>query len=204
MEGHIDTTFGTFQRDLFASGLAAGVGPNALAIWGAIKSHASFQTGRAWPSIRLLSTETGLNTKTVMKGIHVLVAANLLRIDKPGNRGASTRYIARERLDVRLGGRPICRVVVDYIPAQIRKKLNGLNHSLQAGEHNPEAFAQVDIIPGPGFVWDEAAGLLRSQIPAKELPAPEAVDAEEFAASVLGLKVAGIREKATRPRLPKP
>lgn len=49
IQGVIDTTYHTQQRDMFVSGLAAEIGVNAFAVWHAIKSHADFQTGIAWP-----------------------------------------------------------------------------------------------------------------------------------------------------------
>ena len=51
MLGRINTTFGTYQADLFESGLVAQIGPNSFAVWAAIKAHADFQTGIAWPSV---------------------------------------------------------------------------------------------------------------------------------------------------------
>ena len=39
MEGRIDASFQTVQRDLFTSGMAAQIGMNAFGVWLAIKSH---------------------------------------------------------------------------------------------------------------------------------------------------------------------
>ena len=54
MQGRIDTSFQTLQRDLFSSGLAAKIGMNAFGVWLAIKSHADYNTGKAWPGMRRL------------------------------------------------------------------------------------------------------------------------------------------------------
>lgn len=204
MDGKIDSTFGTFQRDMFESGLAAEIGANCFITWVAIKTHADFNTGQAWPSIRRLAEITGLSINTVQKAIHALEAAHLLRIMRKGNQKLSTRYIACERLDVRLGNRLLCQVVIDYVPAQIRAQLTRIRETLSTGERNPEAFAQVEIIPGEGFSWDAERGTLRGDVPIRDIPTKEApgIDAEAFAASALGLRMAGIRKKAAK-SLPK-
>lgn len=198
MDGKIDSTFGTFQRDMFESGLVAELGANCFVLWIAIKTHADFNSGVAWPSIRRLAEITGLSVNTVQKAIKELEEASLLRIVKTGNQRASTRYVARERLDVRLGSRLLCRIVIDYVPQTIRQQLSKISETLKTGERNPEAFSQVEIIPGEGFVWNEKTGTLQAQIPLRDIPARERqeIDAEEFAASALGLKMAGIKAKA--------
>ncbi len=203
MDGKIDSTFGTFQRDMFESGLAAEIGANCFITWVAIKTHADFNTGAAWPSIRRLADITGLSANTVQKAIHSLEAAHLLRVIKAGTQRSSTRYVACERLDVRLGKRLLCRIVIDYVPAQIKTQLHRIKETLETGERNPDAFAQVEIIPGDGFQWDAVSGTLKGAIPVREMPAKEAseIDAEAFAASALGLRMAGIQKRAQK-RLP--
>ena len=42
IEGHIDSSFTTEQRDLFASGIVAEIGVNAYAVWSAIKFFADY------------------------------------------------------------------------------------------------------------------------------------------------------------------
>lgn len=198
MEGRIDSTFGTFQRDMFESGLAAEIGANCFITWIAIKTHADFNTGTAWPSIRRIAEITGLADKTVQKALKDLQIHHLLKVVKTGNQRQSTRYIARERLDVKLGNRLLCRIVMDYVPAKIKANMHRIQETLKTGERNPEAFSQVEIIPGEGFIWNTETGTLQSQIPIKELPArvSDEFDTESFAASALGLKMAGIKHKA--------
>jgi DNA-binding transcriptional regulator YhcF (GntR family) len=204
MKGQINSTFGTFQADMFESGLAAEVGANPFFVWLAIKAHADFQTGEAWPSIRRLAEITGISAMTVQRALEKLENARLLRVAKRGNKKTSTRYIARERLDVKFGNQLLCSIVVDYVPAQIRKKLERIKGSLKTGEHDPDLFAQVEIVPGEGFEWDAAAGVLRSKIHISQLPEAEPrIDPSEFAGSVLGLKVAGIRAKSAEQKAAK-
>ena len=198
MEGRIDSTFGTFQRDMFESGLVSEIGANCFVIWIAIKTHADFNTGTAWPSIRRIAEITGLSNMTVQKALKDLQTHHLLKIVKTGNQRQSTRYIARERLDIKLGNMLLCRIVMDYIPAKIRGTMNTIQQTLKTGERNPEAFTEVEIIPADGFTWNAETGTLKSQIPIKELPqrVNDEFDTENFAASALGLKMAGIKHKA--------
>lgn len=198
MEGRIDSTFGTFQRDMFESGLVSEIGANCFVIWIAIKTHADFNTGTAWPSIRRIAAITGLADKTVQKALKELQEAHLLKIVKTGNQRQSTKYVARERLDVRLGNRLLCRIVMDYVPAKIKATMHSIQETLKSGERNPDAFSQVEIIPGDGFVWNAETGTLQAEIPIRDIPAREhsEINAENFAASALGLKMAGIKSKA--------
>lgn len=169
IEGRINTTFGTYQADLFESGLVAQIGPNAFATWAAIKAHADYQTGVAWPSVRRLMQLTGLASATVQKCLSTLEASHLLRSEVRGKR---RYYVARERLDVSIGARVLCTIVVDYVPASIRDKLKRVKDALADGS-DPDAFASVDIIPGAGFHWDENAKVLRASIAAEEIPAQQ-------------------------------
>lgn len=169
MQGRINTTFGTYQADLFESGLVAQIGVSAFAVWAAIKAHSDYQTGIAWPSIRRLMLLTGLASATVQKCLDTLEASHLLRSETKNKR---RYYVARERLDVSIGSRVLCTIVVDYVPSVMRDKLKRVKDALSTGG-DPDAFAQVDIIPGTGFVWDEKAKILRASIPADEIPEPE-------------------------------
>jgi hypothetical protein len=204
MQGTLDTTFGTFQRDLFESGLVAQIGANSFAVWTAIKSHADFQTGKAWPSIRRLCELTGLTDKTVSRCLETLQTAHLLRIEKKGNRRVSTRYVARERMDVRLGDRLLCLVVIDYIPARIRQTLHRLGQTIKTGETNPDAWLDVEIVPADGFVWNATRGVLEAKIPVPILSPVQEVEKlpESLAGTLLGLKLAGAKAKALAKKKP--
>ena len=189
MKGQIDASFSTLQRDMFESGLAAEIGPGAMLVWLAIKHHANYSTGVAWPGIRRICELTGLTDKPVMSHIKRLVAAHLLRIDSPGTKRTSARYTALERMDVRLGDYLLCRVVIDYVPAQIQEKLRRIAKVTGAGKPDPEAWVGVTIIPGPGFQWDAAAGVLRGAVPRSAIPVASLQPTpESLAAAVLGLE----------------
>jgi hypothetical protein len=169
IRGDIDTTYQTQQRDMFASGLAGEIGMNALGVWLTIKAHADLQTGEAFPGVRRLMDVTGLASKTVQNALQTLQANHLLR--EARRQGRSIVYIARERLDVRMGSRVICTVVVDYVPTQMRDRLAKLQAAAAGDLEDEDVWAEVDILPGPGFTWDAERKSLRGRARADEVPA---------------------------------
>ena len=177
MYGQIDSSFTTEQRDLFASGLIAEIGVNAYAVWSAIKFYADFSTGHAFPGMRTLGEKLGLGKSTVGRAVDTLVEAKMLRVVKGYSKRKGQTYVARERLTVRVGQQILCIVVIDYVPAKLRGQINRIEQVLMAGEQDPDVFAEVEIIPGPGFIWDSASNVLRGKVAAKELPAVPKEDA---------------------------
>lgn len=193
MQGRIDTSFQTLQRDLFASGMAAKIGMNAFGVWLAIKSHADYNTGKAWPGMRRLSDLTGLSLGLIHRSVQTLVEANLLRVVKPGGGGRKSQtYIACERMDVRIGDRVICTVVLDYVPATLRENLQAIADGLTGARSDLSALCR--IIPGEGFAYDSVGGLFEARIAPHELPPPDLT--EEQLKAPLVQKVLAIRRKA--------
>ena len=198
MKGEIDTSFETLQRDLFASGMAAEIGANAFVVWLAIKSHADYQTGVCWPSVRKLAELTGLSSVTVQKCLKTLTEANLLRVESEGKGTRSTRYVARERMTVRIGDQVICVIAIDYVPAHLRKRLDKLSEAIKTGSNDEDAFATCDIIPATGFNWDSNTKTLRKQIALKDLPASEGTDVYGEIENALGQRVKALESKAKK------
>jgi DNA-binding MarR family transcriptional regulator len=177
IQGHLDSTFVTEQRDLFASGIVAEIGVNAYAVWSAIKYFADYNTGHAWPGMRKLGEKLGLSAMTVKRAIDQLEAAHMVRIVAGSTKRKGQTYLARERMAIRLGKRVLCTIVLDYIPGTLRQQINRIQSALGTGEDDPEAFADVEIIPGEGFAWDEGTRTLRARIPTRDIPrAPDPDD----------------------------
>lgn len=166
--GDIDTTYLTQQKGMFASGLVAQIGTDALGVWMAIKSHADFATGEAWPGVRRLMEQTGLASDTVMKAIKRLHEAHLLR--EARRQGRSIVYVARERMDVRIGSRVICTVVVDYVPLAMRERLAKLKAAMAGNSKDADVWAEVELLPGPGMVYDPQRGTFVATLLADEVP----------------------------------
>lgn len=167
--GKIDSSFQTEQRDLFASGVVAEIGVNAYAVWSAIKFHADYTTGESFPGMRRLGELVGLSKSAVDRAVDTLEKTHMLRVTKR-EKGRGQIYIARERMAVRIGSRTICTIVMDYIPSKLRGQLIELEKALENPAKAPEALANVEIIPGEGFVWDEVKKSLSGRLKASELP----------------------------------
>lgn len=170
LNGKIDSSFQTEQRDLFASGIVAEIGVNAYAVWSAIKYHADFETGEAWPGMRRLGELVGLSKSAVDRAVDTLEQAHMVRIVKGHAKRRGQTYIARERMAVRLGSRVICTIVIDYVPARLRGRIKQLEAELASPRGDIEAFADVEIIPGDGFEWDTEAKVLRGRLAASDVP----------------------------------
>jgi len=167
LTGSIDTTFVTMQRDMFTSGLAAEIGVSAFAVWHGIKFHSDFNNGEAYPGIRRIAEITGTAPMTVQTAIKVLLEKNLLRVKKKGQKNI---YVPRERMDVRVGGRVIATVVVDYVPVEMRERLASLKSATSSDIDNADVWAQVDLLPGPGMVLDKKSGTFSGTMRADEVP----------------------------------
>lgn len=178
IEGRIDSSFTTEQRDLFASGIVAEIGVNAYAVWSAIKYFADYNTGHAWPGMRKIAEKLGFQSPMpVKRAIDQLVAARMVRIVASSTKRKGQTYIARERMSVRLGSRTLCTIVIDYVPGALRGKINRIEQALATGEDDPDAFAEVEIIPGDGFEWDQSTRTLKGRVAAREIPrAPDSDD----------------------------
>lgn len=170
--GTIDSTFTTSQRDLFLSGTVAEIGANAFVVWHAVKGYADYNTGKAFPGMRKLGEDVGLSAATVKRAVDVLEASKMLRIVENHTKKKGQTYIARERLSIRFGEILICTIVVDYVPSQIKDKLKNIKEALKVGETSGDLFAQVEIIPSPGFIFDQSTGTFKGAISVEKLPAP--------------------------------
>lgn len=173
VRGAIDTTYQTLQKDLFTSGLAAEIGVYAFTIWSAIKAHADFQTGDCWPSIRLIARLVGVSKSAAEAAILKLEAAHMLRVDR---RRKVNHYVARERLDVRVGRQVVCTVVVDYVPAAMRERLAQLRRAAAGDLEGEDVWAQVKVLPGPGMVFNKQLGAFSGHLLADQVPAPAAAE----------------------------
>lgn len=170
--GTIDSTFTTSQRDLFTSGVVGEIGVNAFAIWHAIKHHADFNTGKAFPGMRKLGLEVGLSASSVARAVEVLENYHLVRVVATHTKKRGQTYIARERLSVKVGSTLICTIVMDYVPLHLREKISTLKQALALGETSGDLFNQVEIIPAAGFIFDPTTGTFKGEVPIPDIPLP--------------------------------
>ena len=204
LTGQIDSTFITQQRDLFSSGFVAEIGVNAYGVWSAIKFFADFKTGEAFPGMREIGRKVGLSKDTVNRAVEVLKNAHLLRVvDNSKFKRKGQTYIARERLEIRIGEQVICVAVIDYVPASLKTKISRINKSLETGYEDPSLWAEVEIIPGSGFKWDDKSKTLKMNVMASQIPSDE-LDENNSYSRQLGREVlAKIKSDLSKNVLPK-
>lgn len=204
LTAQIDSTFTTQQRDLFASGFVAEIGVNAYGVWSAIKFYADFKTGEAFPGMRELGRKVGLSKDTVNRAVEVLKKAHLLRVvDNSKFKRKGQTYIARERLAIRLGQQVVCVVVIDYVPNNLRKRISRIHKSLEFGEDDPDAWAEVEIIPGTGFMWDDRSKTLKLNVLASEIHGSSVKDSDRYHQRMGEEIVAKIAPRLAQKVLPK-
>ena len=73
-------------------------------------------------------------------------------------------------MDVRIGDRVICTVVVDFVPATMRDKLAKLKGAASGQIESADVWAEVELIPGPGLKLDATSGTFRATMRADEIP----------------------------------
>ncbi|WP_298236012.1 hypothetical protein [uncultured Azohydromonas sp.] len=190
IRGDIDTTYLTQQRDAFASGLVAKVGPNAYSVWMAIKSHADWNTGEAWCGVRRIAEMAGMSPMTAQRAIKALLSEHLLRVVRKD--GQKVIYIARERMDVRLGAIKVATIAIDYVPNSMRERLAEMKERASRGElidlGSDDVHAYYSIIPNPDAKHDPASGHYVGRIRADDVPVHEDLDSSRLpqnAATVL-------------------
>lgn len=114
--GDLGSNYFTTLNDIYASGLAAKLRPNAIAVWEAIKSHSNFATGRSHPGIRRLSEICGISKDSVQKAITHLEKVHMLRVERTPKRNF---YFPREMVFVWDNRRVVAAVSVQYVPCKI-------------------------------------------------------------------------------------
>ena len=73
-------------------------------------------------------------------------------------------------MDVRIGDRVICTVVVDFVPATMRDKLAKLKGAAAGEIASADVWAEVELIPGPGLKLDASSGTFKATMRADEIP----------------------------------
>jgi hypothetical protein len=166
-----NTTYLTTQRDLFDSGMVAKIGAPAFTIWNAIKAHADFNTGQAFPGLRKLAQICGMGKSSAQRAVESLEKNNLVRVILPAGSRRGQTYIARERIEVKIGKVMVCTVVMDYVPAKLNKTISSIRSSLSDGRIDGSL---VEIIPGDSFQVDAVSGKISRYVPHDEIVPPTA------------------------------
>lgn len=134
-----ETTWFHLFRTMFSQGDVAKMGPYAFTVYCAIKAHANFNTGEAFPGIPLIAQLTGISKSQVKRTLDVLDELGYLSIDRSHRKN---HYTLREKIAIEdADGHPTAIATWDYLPLTVQEAMNDLRNVLVTGD-----FAGAKII----------------------------------------------------------
>jgi hypothetical protein len=138
-----ETTFFHVFRSMFGTGDVKKMGVNAYAIYGALKYHADFKTGEAYPGIPVLMGLTGVGRKGTMDALEVLVAMGYCTKTRRGRAG--NEYLLREKIAIEdAEGAIVAQGSFDYMPLGIKRAVHDLKHVLLTGDLNGAKIINIE------------------------------------------------------------
>lgn len=136
-----ETTWFHLFRTMFTNGDIKAIGPYAFTIYCAIKAHASFHTGEAFPGVDRLVELTGISPAQVKRVLLVLEKAGYLNIAK---KGRSNQYTLREKVAIQdAHGRPAAVATWDYLPKSVQDAMADLRNVLVTGDFAGAKIVQI-------------------------------------------------------------
>lgn len=104
--------------EMIENGDAAKMGGTAFLIYSVIKSHISFKTGVAFPSLETIAKKSGVSRDTVKRSLATLEEMKYIIKKKDGRHNT---YTLREKINVRNGeGENAAIATFDYIPDLVK------------------------------------------------------------------------------------
>jgi hypothetical protein len=186
----IDTSFFSLFRQMFIQGTVAKIGGTAFTVYCAIKAHVNFNTGRAFPSQKLLAQQTGFSERQVIKSLKVLEQHGLLEKSRKHTHNV---YHLKERLV--LDEKTVA--VWDYLPATLKKARQELQNFALTGEWKDAKVIHIEIqtlplkpsLPETRLRWNWRGSLIRFCEPrwknSLRIKIPEYFSCEYFAPFLL-------------------
>lgn len=136
-----ETTWFHLFRTMFTNGDIRTIGPYAFTIYCAIKAHASFHTGEAFPGVDKLVELTGISAAQVKRVLTVLETAGYLSIEKKGRKNY---YTLREKVAIQdAHGRPAAVATWDYLPKSVQDAMADLRNVLVTGDFAGAKIVQI-------------------------------------------------------------
>lgn len=136
-----ETTWFHLFRTMFTNGDVKQIGPYAFTIYCAVKAHASFHTGEAFPGIDKLVELTGISPAQVKRVLATLEASGYLNISKVGRRN---HYTLREKVAIQdAHGRPAAVATWDYLPGTVKDTVADLRNVLVTGDFAGAKIVQI-------------------------------------------------------------
>jgi DNA-binding transcriptional ArsR family regulator len=117
----------------------AKMGASAFATYCVIKSHASFSTGKAFPSIETICKKSGISERQVKYDLKTLEEHGYITKEKQGRNNI---YTLREKILITDDtGKPAGQASWDYLPDGVRAAVADMKNVLMSG-----SFADAKIV----------------------------------------------------------
>ena len=117
---------------MVANGDVAKMGPHAVTVYLVVKSYTNWKTGRAFPSIDLISEKSGISRAQVMRSLATLTEHGYLDKAKVGRKNVFT---LREKVTFKDSvGRPAAVATWDYLPSTVEAARAELKRFMLTGE----------------------------------------------------------------------
>lgn len=108
------------------------MGPYAVTIYLVIKAHTNFSTGRSFPAIDTIATESGISRSQVMRELRTLEAFGYITKTRVGR---NNEYRLREKVCIQDGdGQPAAIATWDYLPSTVQAATADLKNVLVSGD----------------------------------------------------------------------
>ncbi|MCA8005157.1 helix-turn-helix domain-containing protein [Burkholderia cenocepacia] len=127
-----ETTWFHVFHSMIETGDVARMGPYAVTIYLVIKAHTNFSTGRSFPAIDTIATESGISRSQVMRELRTLEAFGYITKTRVGR---NNEYRLREKVCIQDGdGQPAAIATWDYLPSTVQAATADLKNVLVSGD----------------------------------------------------------------------
>lgn len=138
-----DATWFHVFRSMFENETASKIGPYAFTVYCAIKSHADFHSGEAFPSVGALAKKTGISERQIKSALVTLEENALLRKEKIGR---SNHYVLREHIPIleSTSGEVAALATWDYAGMAVKYAVQDLKNVVISGDLNGAKIVHIE------------------------------------------------------------
>lgn len=131
-------------KTMIDGGDAARMGPYAFMVYCVIKSHASKQSGEAWPSIETVAKKSGISERKIKEELQTLERMGYITKVREGR---NNRYTLREKIEIAdEQGLPTAIATWDYLPAGVQAAVADIKNVLVSGDLAGAKIVHIDTV----------------------------------------------------------
>ena len=129
-----ETTWFHVFTSMVENGDVAKLKPHAVTVYLVIKSYTNWSTGKAFPSVELISKKSGMSERQVITSLATLTEHGYLEKVKSGRHNI---YTLREKVTFNdAEGRPAAVATWDYLPSTVKAARAELKKFMLTGEND--------------------------------------------------------------------